>query len=94
VWLTTARRNAKYSRDEWFNLALHAEQARRAALADPNLATLTLIDFASKLVAHPEWFGHDGIHLTNEGYRQRSRCIVDSLLAYETFGDQTVLRCS
>jgi len=93
VWLTVAKQKPDYRYDELWNEALLAEQARRAALDDPSLVTLTILDEATPMNAHPEWYQTDGIHLRPEGYRARAQCIVHALLAFEAFGNHTVLQC-
>jgi lysophospholipase L1-like esterase len=68
VWATIHRDGDAY---EPFNDAL-----RTAASRNPNLR---LVDWAAMIRQHPDWLGPDGVHATEEGYRQRAKAVVAAM---------------
>ncbi len=68
IWSTINRPPYNGISYDGYNRALAA-----VARAHPNLH---VFDWAGMARAHPEWFGSDGVHPTNTGYRARAAALA------------------
>lgn len=48
-------------------------------LAQAEYPNLTLLDLATPMAAHPEWYTKDGVHLTKAGYTARLGCVATAV---------------
>ncbi len=72
VWINVFRKDASYypRRSKIFNNVL-----LRIAAEHPNVQ---VVDWASKLAAHPQWFAYDKLHLKPRGYKVRATVYVEA----------------
>jgi lysophospholipase L1-like esterase len=68
IWSTINRPPYNGVAYDGYNRAIAA-----VARAHPNLH---VFDWAAMARAHPQWFGPDGVHPTNTGYRARAAALA------------------